>query len=120
MGSVHLPPFEGVRRQRLPFFWKMHPEGFLLHSLFLLRPNTSQDSVASGSGASGTGVNGGSGLAPALEGGRQCQVSAERMERGPPGQEETAQAGTAGAGGTALLTHHTSIRNSRHSSPRNS
>merc|ERR1712182_154299 len=50
MGSVHLPPFEGVRRQRLPFFWKMHPEGFLLHSLFLLRPNTSQDSVASGSG----------------------------------------------------------------------
>merc|ERR1712182_16126 len=50
MGSVHLRPFEGVRRQRLPFFWKMHPEGFLLHSLLLLRPNTSQDSVASGSG----------------------------------------------------------------------
>merc|ERR1719160_1141655 len=59
--SVHLPPFEGVRRQRLPFFWKMHPEGFLLHSLFLLRPNTSQDSVASGSGASGTGGENGKG-----------------------------------------------------------
>merc|ERR1719316_1169907 len=86
--SVHLPPFEGVRRQRLPFFWKMHPEGFLLHSLFLLRPNTSQDSVASGSGASGTGVNGGPG--PGSGPGRGSSVSGIGGENGK---------GSSGAGG---------------------